>query len=125
MVPCRRVESLSFGLLALLFVVQPITGQFGFGNSPSFNPLSPKKVTLVSKFPPVFNAAGKSVTLQMANANGQLQQMLDARILREFTNDDSTLKVGVSNPDFLVNCEVLQWEDPKYISDGWSAEQRG
>ncbi len=116
MVSGRLVAPVALGLFASFCAIKPVSAQFGLGNSPSFSLLMPKKVTLVSKFPSVFNAAGKSVTLQMASPNGQLQQMLDARILSEFTNDDSTLKVGVKNPDFLINCEVLQWQDPKYIT---------
>jgi len=69
---------------------------------PSFGWGAKKTVTLRSKLPPIFDARGKSVQIQTKDG------VLTIAIERELTQSDSTIRVGGTNPDLLIEGTVSQ-----------------
>ncbi len=69
---------------------------------PSFGWGAKKTVTLRSKLPPIFDARGKSVQIQTKDG------VLTIAIERQLTQSDSTIKVGGTNPDLLIEGTVSQ-----------------
>jgi len=69
---------------------------------PKFGLLSKRTVTLRSKLPPVFDARGKSVQVQTKDG------VLTIAIEKQLTQSDSTIKVGGTNPDLLIEATVSQ-----------------
>ena len=69
---------------------------------PSFGWGAKKTVTLRSKLPPVFDARGKSVQIQTKDG------VLTIAIERQLTQSDSTIRVGGTNTDLLIEGTISQ-----------------
>lgn len=85
--------------LSALFCIPGANAQLG---GPSFGWGAKKTVTLRSKLPPVFDARGKSVQIQTRDG------VLSIAIERQLTQSDSTIKVGGTSPDLLIEGTVSQ-----------------
>jgi hypothetical protein len=85
--------------LSTLVWVPGANAQLG---GPSFGWGAKKTVTLRSKLPPIFDARGKSVQIQTRDG------VLTIAIERQLTQSDSTIKVGGTSPDLLIECTVSQ-----------------
>jgi hypothetical protein len=71
-----------------------------FSKDPSFGLLNKKTVTLRSKLPPIYNAAGKTVDIKSAD------DLLTIAIEKQLTQSDTTIRVGGNNPDLVIDCSV-------------------
>jgi siroheme synthase len=85
--------------LSALICIPGANGQIG---GPSFGWGAKKTVTLRSKLPPIFDGRGKSVQIQTKDG------VLSIAIERQLTQSDSTIRVGGTNPDLLIECTISQ-----------------
>jgi hypothetical protein len=86
-------------ILSTLICIPGANAQIG---GPSFGLGAKKTVTLRSKLPPIFDARGKSVQIQTKDG------VLTIAIERQLTQSDSTIKVGGTNTDLLIEGTISQ-----------------
>ena len=72
-----------------------------------------KTVTLRSRLPPVYNASGKTVVIDMDNPKGDLQTELLVALENQLTQDDSSIHVGGTRPDLKIECKITHVGAPQ------------
>lgn len=106
-----RLLVLSIAPAGIVFTASIAQAQFGtnpFSNNPSFGTLNKKNVTLRSKLPPLYNARGKSVEIAANDA------LLTTAIEKQLTQNDSSIRVGSTSPDLLIECAISH-SDPVHL----------
>jgi hypothetical protein len=100
----------------LLFITFGCVGVHGqlpanpFSSNPSFGLISKKTVTLKSKLPPIFNASGKTVGIDAKDS------MISIAVEKQLTQSDSSIRVGGTNPDLMIECVVSQTNAVKQVT---------
>jgi hypothetical protein len=98
--PCPRLLVWSVCTCATVFSIASAHAQFG--DSPSFGSLNKKAVPLQSKLPALYDARGKTVAVQAQDA------MLKIAIEKQLTQSDSSIHVGGTDPDLIIECSISQ-----------------
>jgi hypothetical protein len=73
-----------------------------FGDNPSFGLVNKKAVPLQSKLPAIYDARGKTVAVQTPDA------LLKIAVEKQLTQSDSTIHVGGTDPDLIIECSISQ-----------------
>jgi hypothetical protein len=97
---CLRLFVWSASAFSMVFSIAGAHAQLG--DSPSFGLVNKLTIPLQSRLPAIYDARGKTVAVQTADA------LLKIGVEKQLTQSDSTIHVGGTSPDLIIECSISQ-----------------